>query len=254
MVSLFRLEQKEIEDKFRDEFISLYDLFIKLNDEKFIFSKFEYGLFLINRFNSLTDKDLQQCAFWKPKTPFINYSFNHVDPKELKDEIKYLIKNEKFKRQRASRKIMLRKESFSRWKTYNGGIKNLIKPETTDTEKDSIIAQLQSENAELQTRISELKQQLQQSAVDSELVLRNAKAYDVRERETHLLIIGALSNLLATNKPKYQKGKGVINQSAISKDIETEIIELLQPATKTRTTDTIRPRIRESLNLITKAE
>ena len=109
----------------------------------------------------------------------------------------------------------------------------------------------------LRTRITELESQLQvqkESAVDSEPVLGNAKAYDVRERETHLLIIGALSNLLAENKQKYQKGNGGINQSAISKDIETEIIELLQPATKTRTIDTIRPRIRESLNLITKAE
>ena len=135
-------------------------------------------------------------------------------------------------------------------------IKNetLSKPNITDAEKDSIIAQLQLENAELQTRISELENKTQQSAVDSEPVLGNAKAYDVRERETHLLIIGALSNLLAENKQKYQKGNGGINQSAISKDIETEIIELLQPATKTRTIDTIRPRIRESLNLITKAE
>ena len=102
--------------------------------------------------------------------------------------------------------------------------------------------------------MTELEQKLQQGAVDSEPVLENAKAYDVRERETHLLMIGALSNLLAGYKQKYQKGNGGINQSAISKDIESEIIELLQPETKTRTNDTIRPRIRESLNLITKAE
>lgn len=126
--------------------------------------------------------------------------------------------------------------------------------------------QLRTENIELknnieqlQKEVSELEEQLQanaqqQSTVDSEPVLGNAKAYDIRERETHLLIIGALSNLLAVNKQKYQKGNGGINQSAISKDIETEIIELLQPATKTRTIDTIRARIRESLNLITKAE
>ena len=120
-------------------------------------------------------------------------------------------------------------------------------------------AQLQEEIERLKAENAELKAQLQdnaqrQSAVDSEPVLENAKAYDVRERETHLLIIGALSDLLAVNKQKYQKGNGGINQSAISKDIETEIIELLQPATKTRTIDTIRARIRESLNLITKAE
>ena len=118
---------------------------------------------------------------------------------------------------------------------------------------------LQTENERLKAENAELKAQLQdnaqrQSAVDSEPVLENAKAYDVRERETHLLMIGALSNLLAGYKQKYQKGNGGINQSAISKDIESEIIELLQPETKTRTNDTIRPRIRESLNLITKAE
>ena len=119
--------------------------------------------------------------------------------------------------------------------------------------------ELQEEKAKntlLQTENERLKAELkaQQGAVDSEPVLENAKAYDVRERETHLLMIGALSNLLAGYKQKYQKGNGGINQSAISKDIESEIIELLQPETKTRTNDTIRPRIRESLNLITKAE
>ena len=119
--------------------------------------------------------------------------------------------------------------------------------------------ELKNNIEQLQKEVSELEEQLQanaqqQSTVDSEPVLGNAKAYDIRERETHLLIIGALSNLLAVNKQKYQKGNGGINQSAISKDIETEIIELLQPATKTRTIDTIRARIRESLNLITKAE
>ena len=102
--------------------------------------------------------------------------------------------------------------------------------------------------------MAELEQKLQQSAVDSEPVLEKCKAYDVRERETHLLMIGALSNLLAGYKQKYQKGSSGINQSAISRDIEHEIIQLLQPETKTRTLDTIRPRIREALNLITKAE
>ena len=130
----------------------------------------------------------------------------------------------------------------------------LITIPKSEDEQNNENTRLKSQNAELQARISELENKVQQSAVDSEPVLGNAKAYDVRERETHLLIIGALSNLLAESKRKYQKGNGGINQSAISKDIETEIIELLQPATKTRTIDTIRPRIRESLNLITKAE
>lgn len=96
--------------------------------------------------------------------------------------------------------------------------------------------QLQAENeclkAELkaqQDRMAELEQKLQQSAVDSEPVLEKCKAYDVRERETHLLMIGALSNLLAGYKQNYQKGSSGINQSAISRDIEHEIIQLLQP-------------------------
>lgn len=139
---------------------------------------------------------------------------------------------------------------------------NLHNPAITSTELQAEKAkntQLQAENERLKAENAELKAQLQdnaqrQSAVDSEPALENAKAYDVRERETHLLMIGALSNLLAGCKQKYQKGNGGINQSAISKDIESEIIELLQPETKTRTNDTIRPRIRESLNLITKAE
>ncbi len=143
-------------------------------------------------------------------------------------------------------------------------LEDQLEPSVNSTELQEEKAkntQLQAENERLkeelkaqQDRMAELEQKLQQSAVDSKPVLGNAKAYDVRERETHLLMIGALSNLLAGYKQKYQKGNGGINQSAISKDIESEIIELLQPETKTRTNDTIRPRIRESLNLITKAE
>ena len=156
---------------------------------------------------------------------------------------------------------MLRKESFSRWKTYNGGIKNLIKPETTDTEKDSIIAQLQSENAELQTRIAELEDLMssnveQQPPVDSKPTLQGTK-YNTIERETHLLIIGALANLLANpnkNKTRYVKGAGAINQSALNSDIGAEIASLLQPETKSRSEETIKQRVREALNLITKAE
>ena len=144
--------------------------------------------------------------------------------------------------------------AFEVWKKDKRIFENLSKPDITDTEKNSIIAELRAENERLKAENEELKAQPKQSAVESETGLENAKPYDNRERETHLLMIGALSNLLATSKQKYQKGKGVINQSAISRDIEAEIIELLRPETKTRTLDTIRPRIRESINLITKAE
>lgn len=126
-------------------------------------------------------------------------------------------------------------------------------PKSEDEQNDEN-TRLKAQNAELQTRISELEQQLQQSAVDSESILENEKPYDKRERETHLLMIAALANLLATSKSKYQKASGNINQSEVSKDIETEIINLLQPETKTRSLDTIRARIRESIVLITKAE
>ena len=151
-------------------------------------------------------------------------------------------------------------EKFLGFSTINNASNEIFIEKNCAIEKAQN-TQLQAENERLkaelkaqQDKMAELEQKLQQGAVDSEPVLENAKAYDVRERETHLLMIGALSNLLAGYKQKYQKGNGGINQSAISKDIESEIIELLQPETKTRTNDTIRPRIRESLNLITKAE
>lgn len=151
-------------------------------------------------------------------------------------------------------------EKFLGFSTINNASNEIFIEKNCAIEKAQN-TQLQAENERLkeelkaqQDRMAELEQKLQQSAVDSEPVLENGKAYDVRERETHLLMIGALSNLLAGCKQNYQKGNSGINQSAISRDIEHEIIKLLQPETKTRTLDTIRPRIRESLNLITKAE
>ena len=151
-------------------------------------------------------------------------------------------------------------EKFLGFSTINNASNEIFIEKNCAIEKAQN-TQLQAENERLkaelkaqQDKMAELEQKLQQGAVDSEPVLENAKAYDVRERETHLLMIGALSNLLAGCKQNYQKGNSGINQSAISRDIEHEIIKLLQPETKTRTLDTIRPRIRESLNLITKAE
>ena len=151
-------------------------------------------------------------------------------------------------------------EKFLGFSTINNASNEIFIEKNCAIEKAQN-TQLQAENERLkaelkaqQDKMAELEQKLQQGAVDSEPVLENAKAYDVRERETHLLMIGALSNLLAGCKQNYQKGNSGINQSAISRDIEHEIIKLLQPETKTRTLDTIRPRIRESLNLITKSE
>lgn len=138
---------------------------------------------------------------------------------------------------------------------------NLSQSETNTTEKDPMIAQLQSENAELQTRIAELEDLMssnveQQPPVDSKPTLQGTK-YNTIERETHLLIIGALANLLANpnkNKTRYVKGAGAINQSALNSDIGAEIASLLQPETKSRSEETIKQRVREALNLITKAE
>ncbi|OBX80321.1 hypothetical protein [Haemophilus aegyptius] len=146
-----------------------------------------------------------------------------------------------------------RVEKFLGFSTINNEI---FIEKNSAIEKNKIIteSEVEAKIKAQQDRIAELEQKLQQSAVNSERVLENAKAYDVRERETHLLMIGALSNLLAGYKQSYQKGSNRINQSAISRGIEHEIIKLLQPETKTRTLDTIRPRIREALNLITKAE
>lgn len=146
-------------------------------------------------------------------------------------------------------------------KTSDPIYKKTIKPETISIEKDSIIAQLQSENAELQTRIAELEDLMssnieQQPPVDSKPTLQGTK-YNTIERETHLLIIGALANLLANpnkNKTRYVKGAGAINQSALNSDIGAEIASLLQPETKSRAEETIKQRVREALNLITKAE
>ncbi|RDE94399.1 hypothetical protein DPW03_11075 [Aggregatibacter aphrophilus] len=63
-----------------------------------------------------------------------------------------------------------------------------------DTEKDSIIAQLQLENAELQTRISELENKAQQSAVDSESVLGNAKATRISKIQRDIFTLLVLKN------------------------------------------------------------
>ena len=63
-----------------------------------------------------------------------------------------------------------------------------------DTEKDSIIAQLQLENAELQTRISELENKVQQSAVDSKSVLGNAKATRISKIQRDIFTLLVLKN------------------------------------------------------------
>jgi len=128
---------------------------------------------------------------------------------------------------------------------------NLMKPE--------IIEELRAENTELKTRIAELESQLQaqkESAVDFEPAPQ-VETYNPTERETHLLMIGAFANLLANpnkNASKYIKGKVAINQSAIGKDISDQILLLLQPETKTRSEETIKARLREAINTISKAE
>ena len=94
------------------------------------------------------------------------------------------------------------------------------------TENERLKAELKAQ----QDRMTELEQKLQQGAVDSEPVLENAKAYDVRERETHLLMIGALSNLLAGYKQKYQKGNGALIPLAeiLSTDTKQETVRHLE--------------------------
>ncbi|OOF47570.1 hypothetical protein [Rodentibacter trehalosifermentans] len=124
-----------------------------------------------------------------------------------------------------------------------------------DIEKDHTIEELQAKITELENQL-----QAQQSAVNSQEVLPVSNLdenYNPTERDTHLLIIGALANLLAKpiqNKSRYLKGTGAINQSAINKDIETEIAELLKPSTKERSAETIKPRLREALKLVKQAD
>lgn len=131
---------------------------------------------------------------------------------------------------------------------------SLIGKDLRFTELQAESEQLKIENTELKVQIEEFKSKAQ-SVVDSEKDLEDRKSYDLRERETHLLMIGAFANLLVTSKLKYQKGTGKINKSEISKDLENEITQLLQqPETQSRSFETLRSKIREPISLITKAE
>ncbi|MBN6070565.1 hypothetical protein HYE53_05590 [Aggregatibacter actinomycetemcomitans] len=237
MAISFRLEQEIFLKNLSNSFISIRDLFLKLTKERFIQSKYELGIFLLNRFNQLNNEEQADCAYWYKKSPYIDYKLNPVNKDELKIEFKYLAKEGKYNRKTACGKIMLRKEYF---KT------NFLQT----AEKDNPIETLRA-------RITELESQLQKrSVVDSELISQATK-YNPTERETHLLIIGALANLLANpnkNASRYVKGTGTINLSAISKDISDQIILLLQPETKVRSEETIKPRLREAINTISKAE
>ncbi|VEH68296.1 Uncharacterised protein [Rodentibacter pneumotropicus] len=140
--------------------------------------------------------------------------------------------------------------------------KNLIKPKTTNTEKDSTIAELQTENEQLKARIAELENQLQaqQSAVNSQEVLpvnNLDESYNPTERETHLLMIDAMAKLLTNqnfNVNKYIRGKN-INKKQISEDITEHITKVLNtPETKPRSLETIRKRLDEALKLNEQAD
>lgn len=109
---------------------------------------------------------------------------------------------------------------------------------------------------ETQLAISQAEtQKLNQSAVKNESVFVEEK-YNPTERETHLLMINALVNIITrpnfkAGAAKYLKANG-INQSAIYGEITEEITRILNaPETKERSEETIKRRLKEAVGLET---
>lgn len=118
----------------------------------------------------------------------------------------------------------------------------ITQSETTKPRKDN-----------LETQIT----QLDQSAVKNEAVLAGEEKYNLTERETHLLMINALANIITkpnfrAGAAKYLKANG-INQSAIYGEITEEISRILNaPETNERSEETIKKRLKEAMELETK--
>lgn len=167
----FRLEQEIYLKDLNENFISIRGLFLKLTQDRFISSKHELGLFLLNRFERLTDWQQLNCAFWHKKPPFIDYKLAPVSLDELKIEFKYLAKNGKYNRKLACEKIMLRREYFK-----------------TDLEKEEIIESLRA-------RIVEIESQLQkQREVDTKPILKNAKTTRISQPQRDIFSLLVLKN------------------------------------------------------------
>ncbi|WP_410679169.1 hypothetical protein [Avibacterium paragallinarum] len=122
--------------------------------------------------------------------------------------------------------------------------------------KDTIKS-LQKEVNEAKKREHEYKTQFieQKTKLTADLVEKLEK-YNPTERETHLLMINALVNIITkpnfrAGAAKYLKANG-INQSAIYREIAEEITHILNaPETKERSEETIKRRLKEAMGLET---
>lgn len=144
----------------------------------------------------------------------------------------------------------------------NQGDKGEQQSITSELEISSKFDKKNKTTEELQAKITELENQLQaqQSAVDSQEVLPVSnldEKYNPTERETHLMMINAMAQMLTNpyfNAHKYIRGKN-INKTDMSRDIAQHITKVLnEAATKPREEETIRKRLNEALKLNEQAD
>lgn len=124
------------------------------------------------------------------------------------------------------------------------------------TPKDSTIAQQQIEIPKLKARIAELERKNQNTAQNKAIPEQPPK-YNPTERETHLLMINALINIIT--KPNFRAGAAKylkanrINQKTIYEEVAQGIKETLNnPETKERSEEAIKKRLKEAMALETK--
>ncbi|OOF53631.1 hypothetical protein [Rodentibacter trehalosifermentans] len=146
--------------------------------------------------------------------------------------------------------------------TPNENYKLGIVKRLNDIQISNALKRKDDEIIRLNTKIVELENQLQaqQSAVSSQEVLPVSnldEKYNPTERETHLLMINAMAQMLTNphfNVHKYIRGKN-INKTDMSRDIAQHITKVLNtPETKPREEETIRKRLNEALKLNEQAD
>ncbi|MFZ7314752.1 hypothetical protein ACLSZU_04005, partial [Avibacterium avium] len=115
---------------------------------------------------------------------------------------------------------------------------------------NSRIKELEVENEQLKRTQGNILQ------IQNKDVLAKEEKYNPTERETHLLMINALVNIITrpdfkAGTANYLKANG-INQSAIYREIAEEITHILNaPETKERSEETIKRRLKEAMGLET---
>lgn len=136
---------------------------------------------------------------------------------------------------------------------------NPLQPCKTDEQLKKQNDELQCENGQLKERIRELEQ-AGLLEINSDMLPANnntTENYNPTERETHLLMINALAQMLTKsngNAGKYLWGNA-INKKQISEDIAQQIKEALNdPETKTRSQETIRARLNDALKFNEQAD